>query len=256
MQAAQGALAPRAHEQLALLILLADDPDPEVAAAAEATLSAVPLPSLQSFLARSDVSTEMRGFFAARGIEPAETPAAEADAPILDLGPEPEAVRPDAEPAVSPQSDTPDPAAATGEQAEEKRKASVTQKIGALTIAQRMSLAMKGSREERSILIRDPNKLVSTAVLSSPKITESEVESIAKMANVSEEILRMVASNRAWMKNYNVMLALVRNPKAPVALAMNLMSRLNDKDLRQLSTNRNVAEILRVTARKKVVIDK
>jgi hypothetical protein len=76
------------------------------------------------------------------------------------------------------------------------------------------------------------------------------------MANVAEETLRIVASNRAWVKNYNVMLALVRNPKSPVALAMNLMNRLNDKDLRQLSTNRNVAEILRVTARKRIVIDK
>ena len=257
MQAARGALAPRAHEQLALLILLADDSDPEIASAAEATIAAIPLPSLQSFLARSDVSTEMRAYFAGRGIEPAGTPALEADAPILDLAPESEPVAPD------PASDvalTAEPQAAadesTNEEAERKRKASVTQKIASLTVAQRMSLAMKGSREERSILIRDPNRLVSTSVLSSPKITESEVESIAKMANVSEEILRVVAGNRAWVKNYNVMLALVRNPKSPVALAMNLMSRLNDKDLRQLSTNRNVAEILRVTARKKVVIDK
>jgi hypothetical protein len=253
MQAAQGMLAPRAHEQLALLALLTGDGDPEIAAAAEATLAAIPQPSLRSFLARSDVSTDMRTFFAARGVEPADTPAADADAPIVDLGPQPETVAPDPEPASQPQIDAP---GARDEEAEQKRKASVTQKIASLTVAQRMGLAMKGSREERSILIRDPNKLVSTAVLSSPKLTESEVEAIAKMANVSEEILRIVASNRAWVKNYNVMLALVRNPKSPVALAMNLMSRLNDKDLRQLSTNRNVAEILRVTARKKVVIDK
>ncbi len=253
LQAARGALAPRAHEQLALLILLAGDEDPEVAAATEATLAALPVPTLRSFLARSDVSADMRTFFAARGIEPADTPAPEADAPILDLGPEPEAVAPDPEPAVEPRLETGE---SSDDEAEQKRKASVTQKIASLTVAQRMGLAMKGSREERSLLIRDPNKLVSTAVLSSPKLTESEVEAIAKMANVSEEILRIVAGNRAWIKNYNVMLALVRNPKSPVALAMNLMSRLNDKDLRQLSTNRNVAEILRVTARKKVVIDK
>ena len=125
-----------------------------------------------------------------------------------------------------------------------------------MTVAQRMGVAMKASREERSILIRDPNKLVCTSVLSSPKITESEIESIAKMANVSEEILRIVGNNRSWVKNYNVVLSLVRNPKAPVALSMNLMNRLNDKDLRQLSTNRNVPEILRVTARKKLTLDK
>jgi hypothetical protein len=132
----------------------------------------------------------------------------------------------------------------------------VTQKIASMTVAQRMSLAMKGSREERSILVRDPNKLVSTAVLSSPKLTETEVEAIARMANVSEEILRIVGNSRTWVKNYNVALALVRNPKTPVALSMNLLNRLSDKDMKQLSTNRNVPELLRVTARKKVVIDK
>jgi hypothetical protein len=252
LQAAQGALAPRALEQLAVLILLISDADPEVAAAAEATLAALPRPSLQAVLARSDTPADMREFFAARGIEPGGTPA-ESDAPLVDLGPEPEPIAPDS-PHAEPSAANADEAAA--DEADEKRRQSVTQKIGSLSVAQRMSLAMKGSREERGILIRDPNKLVSTSVLSSPKITESEIESIARMTNVSEEILRIVGSNRAWVKNYNVMHALVKNPKSPVGLAMNLLNRLNDRDLRQLSTNRNVAEILRLTARKKVVIDK
>ena len=251
LQAAHGALAPRALEQLAVLILLVNDADREVAAAAEATLAGLPLEPLQAVLARSDAPSEMREFFAARGIEPAGTPADDSDAPIVDRGPEPEPIAPD-----RPQEAEAAAAETASTEAEEKRKESVTQKIASLSVAQRMGLAMKGSREERSILIRDPNKLVSTSVLSSPKITESEIESIARMTNVSEEILRIVGSNRAWVKNYNVVLALVRNPKAPVAMAMNFLSRLNDKDLRQLSTNRNVAEILRVTARKKVVIDK
>lgn len=239
--AAQGALAPRAHEQLALLMLLVSDHDPEVSNAAEATLTAIPRASLQAFLARSDAGSELREFFAKRGIEAAGAPA-EVDIPLLDLAPEPEPL--------------PEAPAATDEQAEEERKSSVTSRLASMTVAQRMNVAMKGSREERSILIRDPNKLVSTSVLSSPKLTESEVESIAKMTNVSEEILRIVGNTRAWVKNYNVALALVRNPKSPVALSMNLLNRMNEKDLRQLSTNRNVAEILRVTARKKVVIDK
>ncbi len=251
MLAAQGGLAPRAHEQLGLLMLLVSDRDADVASAAEATLASIPRESLQSFLARSDVAAEMREFFNARGIEPAGAPA-EADAPILDLSPEPESVAPDI-----PSGDAQPAEAVEGDPAaEEKRKESVTQKLAGMTVAQRMNVAMKGSREERSILIRDPNKLVSTSVLSSPKMTESEVEAISKMANVSEEILRIIGNTRAWVKNYNVALALVRNPKSPVALSMNLMNRLNEKDLRQLSTNRNIAEILRVTARKKVVIEK
>jgi hypothetical protein len=120
-------------------------------------------------------------------------------------------------------------------------------RVAALSIPQRISLAMKGTREERSILIRDPNKIVAVAVLSSPKMTETEIESIAKMGSVSDEILRLIAHTRAWVKNYQVVLALTRNAKTPIAVSMNL---------RMLSSDRNVPEVLRIKARKKVVIDK
>jgi hypothetical protein len=242
LQAARGGMAPRAHEQIALLMLLVDDDDSEITAAAEATLSTIPRPVLEAFLARSDVSTEMREFFAGRGIQPAAVPAATADEPLV------EAAGPDEGPG--------DALPVDEEPPEGQVRASTVQKIAGLNIAQRMTLAMKGSREERAVLIRDPNKIVAVAVLSSPKLSDTEVESIAKMANVSDEILRMIGFSRAWTKNYTVVHALVRNPKTPVALSMNLLSRLNDKDLRNLSTNRNVPDVIRVTARKRVVIEK
>ncbi len=242
--AAQGALAPRAHEQLGLLMLLVGDQDPEIAQAAESTLQAIPVDSLRAFLARSDVSTDIRNFFAQRGIEPADVPAADIDAPILHTAPEAETGAGDA--ALEPADET----------SPEEARASTVQKIAMMTVAQRMSLAMKGSREERAVLIRDPNKIVGVAVLSSPKLTETEVESIAKMTSISDELLRIIANTRAWVKNYGVMLALTKNPKTPVAVSMNMLARLNDRDLKVLSTDRNVPEILRITARKKVVIDK
>ena len=241
--AAQGALAPRAHEQLGLLMLLVSDPDPAIASAAESTLQAIPVEALAGFLAQSDVSSEMRSFFAQRGVEPAGLPAAQADEPFLDTAPEPEPVL-DADGEALDESET------------EQHRSSALQRISALTVAQRMSLAMKGSREERAILIRDPNKIVGVAVLSSPKMTETEVESIAKMTSISDELLRIIANTRAWVKNYGVTLALARNPKTPVAVSMNMLARLNDRDLKMLSTDRNVPEILRITARKKVVFEK
>lgn len=229
--AAQGALAPRAHEQLGLLVLLVDDADPEIAHSAEATLQAIPREPLEAFLARSDVATELRSFFAARGIEPAGVAARDADLPIVDTSPPLE------------------PAAGEDE-------ASAMQRISRLNVAHRIALAMKGSREERAILIRDPNKIVAVAVLSSPKMTETEIESIAKMASVSDEILRIIANTRQWMKRYSVMAALARNPKTPVAISMNLLPRLTEKDLRALSADRNVPEVLRITARQKIVLQK
>jgi hypothetical protein len=232
LQAAQGGLAARAHEQLALLALLSADPEPDVAAAANATLGIIPRASLSAFLARTDVSPGMREFFALRGVEPAEVPAQEADQPIIDAAPEPEIAD------------------------DEDDEKSAMQRLAELNVPQKMSRATKGTREERAILIRDPNKLIAVAVLSSPKLTDSEVEAIAKMSSVSEEILRIIATNRNWMKNYVVASALARNPKTPLAVSMNLLNRLNEKDLRTLSTNRNVPEVLRASARKRFVMDK
>jgi hypothetical protein len=230
--AAQGALAPRAHEQLGLLVLLISDPDPEIAATAEATLQAIPREALEGFLARSDAPRELIEFFGGRGIHPGPTPSPSADEPMIDTDPE------------------------AGVEDEDENSQSVLQRLAAMNVPQRLKRATKGTREERAILIRDPNKMIAIAVLSSPKLSSTEVESIARMASVSDEILRIIAMNRGWMKNYNIVWALTKNPKTPVALSLNLLVRLADKDLRTLSTDRNVPDILRITARKKLVLDK
>ena len=115
-----------------------------------------------------------------------------------------------------------------------------------------MKAAMKGTKSERAILIRDPNKLVSAAVLSSPKLTESEVENFAKLANVSEEILRTIGMNRAWIKNYGVIAALTRNPKTPLAVSMRFVQRLTDRDLKMIALDRNLQEPLKLMVRKRL----
>ena len=237
--AAQGALAPRAFEQLGILVLLLDDMDPEIRQTADETLSRIPPALLSSFLARSDVPLSMREVFAERGIFPADTPPPEDDRedPLFDAEPDTgESI--DGKDALS---------------TEEERRDSVTQQLSKMGFTERLKAAMKGSREMRAILVRDPNKMISAAVLSSPKITENEVEAIAKMASVSEDVLRIIATNRAWMKSYAITLGLTKNPKTPIGMSMNLMARLNDRDLATLSVDRNVPETLRVMARKKVV---
>ena len=230
--AAQGALAPRAHEQLGLLVLLVNDPDAEIASTAEKTLQAISREAIAAFLARPDAPSELKKFFAARGIEPGAA-ALENEAALIDTSPKTDEVDDDKD--------------------DEK---TALQRLQAMNVPQKVQRATKGSREERAILIRDPNKMISLAVLSSPKLTISEVEAFARAGNVAEECLRTIAFTRAWMKSYNVVAALTRNPKTPVALSMNLLSRLNEKDLRTLSTDRNVPDVLRVTARKKLVIGK
>lgn len=227
--AARGTLAPRAHEQLALLALLTEDPEADVREAAEATLSMIPSAPLAAFLARSDVPDALREFFKRRGVEPAEGAAAAADDPLIDT----EATQ------------------GTNEEGETERQGAL-QRIALMNVSERMKVAMKGTKEERAILIRDPNKLVCVSVLSSPKLAESEVESFAKMANLSDEVLRLIGMNRAWTKNYGVISALTKNPKTPLAVSLNLVQRLNDKDLKLIAMDRNMQEPLKVAVRKRI----
>lgn len=217
--AARGALAPREIDQLALLVMLSDDVDGEIAATAKATLDQLPVEALRTFLARPDVPGEIREYFSKRGIVPAAAAPANGDE----------------------QTATDD----EDEDAEDDPKV-----LASLPIVERMKIAMKGTRSQRSQLIRDSNKLVAAAVLSSPKLTETEVEAFAKMANVAEEVLRAISMNRSWMKNYGVIAGLTRNPKTPPGISMQLVQRLNEKDLKMLTTDRNVPEAVRLAARK------
>ena len=72
--------------------------------------------------------------------------------------------------------------------------------------------ALKDFLAARAILVRDPNRLVSTAVLGSPRLTEAEIESFAGMKSLSDEMLRQIGSHREWTKRYGVISNLVPLP--------------------------------------------
>lgn len=122
---------------------------------------------------------------------------------------------------------------------------SIINRIMKMGMKDRTRVAMKGDREARNILIRDPNRIVAQAVMTNPRITEQEVEKIAAMRTVSEDILRQVAINRQWSRCYSVVHNLARNPRTPIANVLNILSRLQLKDLVALSKNRNVSDAVR-----------
>ncbi|MFT3744254.1 MAG: hypothetical protein QM785_08160 [Pyrinomonadaceae bacterium] len=122
---------------------------------------------------------------------------------------------------------------------------SMLNRIIKMGVKDRMRLGMKGDREARNILIRDPNKLVSSAVVNNPKITEQEVERIATMRSISEDILRQIAMNRQWARIYGIQVGLAKNPRTPIANAMSIMNRLQMRELTGLSKDRNVSDAVR-----------
>jgi len=129
-------------------------------------------------------------------------------------------------------------------------RVSMLNRIMRMGVKDRVKLGMKGDREARNILIRDPNRLVSGAVVNNPRITEQEVETIASMRSISEDILRQIASNRQWSRSYTIGHSLVKNPRTPIANAISIMNRLQLRDLVQLTKNRNVSDAVRRQAQR------
>lgn len=124
------------------------------------------------------------------------------------------------------------------------------QQVQQMKVSEKIQLALKGNKEARALLLKDSNKQVILAVLNSPRLTEQEVESIAQSKNVSEDILRVVANNRNWMKNYGIIVGLVNNPKTPVGLSLGFIKNLKPKELNNLAKNKGVPEVIRSSAGK------
>jgi hypothetical protein len=122
--------------------------------------------------------------------------------------------------------------------------------IRALSVAVRMRLARGAPRGLRSILIRDPNPMVATSVLSHNALGEAEIEQIARNRSVVAEVLETIGNQRTWTRKYSIVVALVRNPRAPVAVAMRYLPRLSVRDLEGLGRDRNVPDAVRTTARR------
>lgn len=132
----------------------------------------------------------------------------------------------------------------------EMRSLTLLQKTQKLSFGEKRLLALRGGKEVRSILMKDPNKEVSFAVLENPKITETEIEVIAKSRSTPEEVIRKITKKREWMKNYAIVLAIVSNPKTPPGNAVPLISELKTKDLAILEKSKNVSEAVRAASRR------
>ena len=130
------------------------------------------------------------------------------------------------------------------------KRQTLLQRLATMTVAQRVQFAIKGGSEARRTLIRDTNKVVQRAVLQSPRLTDQEVEAFASMSSLTDEILRLIAKNRNFRKNYVVVRNLMNNPKTPLDVSLHMLPILNPLDLKRLCTNKNIPETLRTTANK------
>lgn len=129
-------------------------------------------------------------------------------------------------------------------------RVSVLNRVMKMGMKDRVKLAMKGDREARNILIRDPNRIVAAAVVQNPRITEQEMDKIAAMRSIPEDLLRQIANDRQWSRSYSIVHNLARNPRTPIANVLTILSRLQLRDLAALSKNKNVSDAVRKQAQR------
>ena len=128
------------------------------------------------------------------------------------------------------------------------KRQTLIERLAKMSVSERVQFAIKGGSEARRTLIRDSNKVVQRAVLQSPRLTDQEVEAFATMTSLTDEILRLIASNRKFRKNYAVVRNLLNNPKTPLDVSLHMLPMVNVMDLKKLTSNKNVPETLRTTA--------
>ena len=258
-KAAEGSMGESLEERIEILTLLAKDPDEQIRTQALDTLRGWNPQELHQILA--DPATPLGILdFVTHYMAPGRTELLE---PLLNNPGLPDDLRGEIEShllnaaqkaaATAPPPDAAPPAQplpADGQATEPPEKETLIQKVNRMSAVEKIKEALTGNQETRMLLIRDANKLVCRAVLQSPKLSDAEIEGYASAKNVTEEVLRLIALNRAFMKSYAVVRALINNPRAPIDIALPLLNRLNERDLKLLSMNRNVAEVIRGMATK------
>ena len=110
-----------------------------------------------------------------------------------------------------------------------------------MRVGERVKLALRGNRDARMILIRDPNRLIQRFVLRNPRISDEEVISVARNRNADTDLLRIIGDHKQWSRSYQVRLGLVTNPKTPLAIALHFVNGLTERDLRFLAKSKNVS---------------
>jgi hypothetical protein len=238
-KAAAGEISLPPVDKLEVLLALSDDSDTEISAQARRTLQNWDSRELGQVLAGPDIPH--------RVLDAAlENPALARDEVLEALFRNPAFSEPGEAWPSPPSSEGRAPLPAAAKPTRENE--SLLQRISRMTVSEKIRAALLGGADERLILIRESNKAVTRAVLYSPKLTDREVEAIATMRNVDEEVLRLIAAKRSFVRHYSIVNGLANNPRAPIDVVLPLLARLNDRDLKALSINRNVADAVRKSA--------
>jgi hypothetical protein len=117
---------------------------------------------------------------------------------------------------------------------------------------EKIRTATMGDRYDRSILIRDSNKLVAMATIKSPKIRDDEAVAYSANRALTYEVINYISNRREWVKLYSVKFNLVMNPKTPMSRSMALLGHLNQNDVQKVARSKNIPSALATAAKRRL----
>ena len=135
------------------------------------------------------------------------------------------------------------------EEDEEGRVVNKQIMIQKMKISQKVRLATIGSRQDRALLVRDPNRIVHMAAVLSPKIQGRDLKDFAGNKEMPDNVINYIAGRREATRDYQMLLKLVNNPKLKLATGIRMINFMRANDLRSLSRSRNVSPKLAKAAK-------
>ncbi len=253
LAAAQGLVEMTPGDLVTVLFLLSHDADTEVSRAAKRSFEELTADTISSAVEAGLDPFVLEKLTAVHGERAAElktTPRGERSEKTSEAEPAGERAEEKAdEPEPGPEDPETDYTPSQDE-VEEFEELSLLKQIENMTVGQKIKMALTGDKAARVILIKDSNKQISTSALKNPRITEDEVLKLTSTKGTPEELLRLIAVNREWVKNYQIKSTLVTNPRTPLRIALKFLSQLHDKDLISLSRSKNIPNVVATSARK------
>jgi hypothetical protein len=276
LRAARGDIAVPGSDLVTLLYFLAHDPDTEVRAAAIHTLRAMPEPKVMAVAESASVHPKILDMLARLHYPKQAIAAKLLSHPSIDsrtvafLTEKQAVMAADAHPVPLPErvedteedadearagNDEVDEAVQEDEEVDEESEdfLSKYQLSMKMDVSEKIKVALVGDKEWRTLMIKDPNKLVSSSVVKNPRISEAEILGIVSTNIQNDEIMRIICTNKEWVKNYQIRKALVLNCKTPLPAALRFMATLTDKDLAALAKSKNVATVISTQARRQLL---
>lgn len=121
-----------------------------------------------------------------------------------------------------------------------KVEAMITERIPAMPLGNKKSLAKKAAGTILLKLLQDKDAEIVQLCLNNPRLTEAHLFKVISRSDTSAETIRMIAGHPNWSIRTLIRISLARNALTPLSLTVTFLQTMRIMDLRELYTDPSV----------------